>query len=549
MIDGDAVVRAIVTRGAEAESEWFVPLGNETASACYQSQAFLDRRADIVACLPAFDRAVSEGMVPNARVIMARAWVQLLAMTIDDAAATILEVEACLRNVDPQDGVELAAEFAVLQGVLLVLRDDYYAALPIGLAALSQGATALVSFVAGMLCRLAFWKMGDFSRFHASRQALWDQQGRRDTCLFAFDRAVEAAVEVQHLRFGLAGKLARQALKLATRKGGRASSSVLLPAALLAQLRYEEGDLAEAEELLRDLLPLVRTHGSIESAIRIYPLLARIAAHRSQGDFAMLLLREGELLGERRGWSRLAAECSRERVDLYVRSGRIDDAARCLERMRAIPLAATASDYARRAIQGCLALASARIVLARQPCVQIVARLRDLHRDATARGDLYLALFLAIRLAEASRAVGEEDEAVEILIRSLEIGASVGLHQLFLDGGKPIADLLVLAFERLAGEKRDRRHLLPYVATLLDGGGAASQGIGLSRSTKVAGCLSSRECGILELIRRGNSNKRIAQSLGIAPETVKSHVKNIFLKLGVQSRVEAVSRAHSLGFI
>ncbi len=47
----------------------------------------------------------------------------------------------------------------------------------------------------------------------------------------------------------------------------------------------------------------------------------------------------------------------------------------------------------------------------------------------------------------------------------------------------------------------------------------------------------------------GQSNKRIAKQLGIAPETVKSHAKHILLKLAAQTRVEAVSRALSLGII
>jgi DNA-binding NarL/FixJ family response regulator len=47
----------------------------------------------------------------------------------------------------------------------------------------------------------------------------------------------------------------------------------------------------------------------------------------------------------------------------------------------------------------------------------------------------------------------------------------------------------------------------------------------------------------------GLSNKRIAKKLGIAPETVKSHAKHILLKLSAQTRVEAVTRALSLGMI
>jgi LuxR family maltose regulon positive regulatory protein len=55
--------------------------------------------------------------------------------------------------------------------------------------------------------------------------------------------------------------------------------------------------------------------------------------------------------------------------------------------------------------------------------------------------------------------------------------------------------------------------------------------------------LSARESAVLERIGQGRSNKEIAKDLGIAPETVKSHVKNIFIKLNVRKRAQAVVRA------
>jgi LuxR family maltose regulon positive regulatory protein len=61
--------------------------------------------------------------------------------------------------------------------------------------------------------------------------------------------------------------------------------------------------------------------------------------------------------------------------------------------------------------------------------------------------------------------------------------------------------------------------------------------------------LSGRETGILQLIARGLSNKRIALSLGITPETVKSHAKSIFIKLATRTRAQAVARAEASGFL
>jgi DNA-binding CsgD family transcriptional regulator len=57
--------------------------------------------------------------------------------------------------------------------------------------------------------------------------------------------------------------------------------------------------------------------------------------------------------------------------------------------------------------------------------------------------------------------------------------------------------------------------------------------------------LTARERDVLAKISQGLSNKRIARALEISPETVKSHVKHIFLKLAVGTRTEAVFRAVS----
>ena len=71
-----------------------------------------------------------------------------------------------------------------------------------------------------------------------------------------------------------------------------------------------------------------------------------------------------------------------------------------------------------------------------------------------------------------------------------------------------------------------------------------------SEGTQYSGArLSARERTIVLLMGHGLSNKRIARQLSIAPETVKSHAKRIFLKLTVQTRAQAVYRASELGLI
>jgi two-component system, NarL family, response regulator LiaR len=61
--------------------------------------------------------------------------------------------------------------------------------------------------------------------------------------------------------------------------------------------------------------------------------------------------------------------------------------------------------------------------------------------------------------------------------------------------------------------------------------------------------LTERETAVLRLLAQGESNKDIARDLHIAEDTVKTHVKHILAKLGVQSRTQAVLDAMRLGLI
>lgn len=76
--------------------------------------------------------------------------------------------------------------------------------------------------------------------------------------------------------------------------------------------------------------------------------------------------------------------------------------------------------------------------------------------------------------------------------------------------------------------------------------GALARGLGIQasgRRPQSTGLLSPREAQILRLIARGLTNRTIAREVGIAPRTADQHVHNIFVKVGVRSRTQAVRYA------
>ena len=93
-------------------------------------------------------------------------------------------------------------------------------------------------------------------------------------------------------------------------------------------------------------------------------------------------------------------------------------------------------------------------------------------------------------------------------------------------------------------------HLRPYADRLVAGSQRARQDrLVPTFRAQALHALSPRETDILTLIAEGLSNKEIARSLDIGPETVKSHLKSVFTKLGVERRAQAVSRAQTLGLV
>ena len=71
----------------------------------------------------------------------------------------------------------------------------------------------------------------------------------------------------------------------------------------------------------------------------------------------------------------------------------------------------------------------------------------------------------------------------------------------------------------------------------------------LSREEAQTPLLSEREVEVLQLMAKGSANKEIALSLSITDSTVKTHVANIFQKLDVSGRTEAVTQALQVGII
>jgi LuxR family maltose regulon positive regulatory protein len=152
---------------------------------------------------------------------------------------------------------------------------------------------------------------------------------------------------------------------------------------------------------------------------------------------------------------------------------------------------------------------------------------------------------------------GDANQANLALTQCLELSAPEGYLRVFLDAGQPMRKLLThwLAQEQVhrpADTNPDflrdyATHLLSqfdtesYVVT----GTVGKKTI----SDPLVESLSQRELEVLRLIALGMTNEAIARQIIVSPGTVKAHTANIYRKLDVANRTEAVARARQLGLI
>ena len=283
---------------------------------------------------------------------------------------------------------------------------------------------------------------------------------------------------------------------------------------------------------------MINARGPIESALRAYLVLTRIAKQRKQCDFAALLLREAEALGERRGWPRLVAACLAERASLLLQGGQTREARLVLEYLdRYAESHRSGSGHATSEITRYRTLTRWRVSWAETPSREAVAELRQLYHQALEKRDLYVGCGLAVELAEMLVAMEESEEADALFFHTIKAAAVAGLYQVFLEGGPGSGMLLRRAYARAAAPASTDRDVLPFVGSLLSRWDARHVGSSPAQpKRRVSDTLTARERDVLAMISQGFANKRIARILEISLETVKSHVKRIFSKLAVSTR-------------
>jgi len=187
----------------------------------------------------------------------------------------------------------------------------------------------------------------------------------------------------------------------------------------------------------------------------------------------------------------------------------------------------------------------ARVLLAQHsaepsgPAGEAVVRLLDrLLRAAEDGGRLGTVLEVLVLQAGAHLASGDLPAALAALHRALTLAEPEGFVRIFLDEGPPMAALLKATIQQGSAPAYARELAAAF------GGGAPAH---LPQQQGLVDPLSARELEVLRLLGTHLDGPEIARQLFVSLNTLRTHTKNIYAKLGVNGRGAAVRRAAELG--
>jgi len=459
----------------------------------------------------------------------------LLRMRLDEAAKVIARLDRQLSNRTHSERVHYCRALQMLQAWRLALGDDVAGARN-ALATLPSHRSDLVS---ATILRYVDWKSGACEQACAPEAIDYLAAPARGQVAYTIlNLCMSAAMAFERLHLPVCASLAAEALRLAEEHCGSHSPISCLPAILLAQVAYEHGRFEEAGILLAPRLAAIRASAFPECILRATVLIARLSFHRGRPRTALTTLREAEVLGRLRRWPRLVAvACSEHaRISHFMRLAEVPSSARDC----------SGSDRPDRTTDN-------RAMIVNALCALVETTSSHGHGLSMPPAGLssvepphFATLVNALVQLTSARSAPLHDERYGLLISCLRIGAAHGLRMIFVDAGLQVLDLLKQLYREPPTNDTQSFDLRAYIATILNVTSPVAVPEPIPPTYRQ---LSRRETGILKLIAHGMSNKRIALSLGIAPETVKTHAKSIFAKLSTRTRAQAVARAEAIGLL
>lgn len=454
-----------------------------------------------------------------------------------------------LQNSDLQAHPDIASGLPLIRGAIAVQDDDTELAIevlePVRDASLENPFLRYVLLLALTVAYTAAGRYADARRLHDQYPIPPEDRGN-DTAMVAEFTNTTNLIAAGYVREF--ATVASQLLEHATREGGSRSICANLCASALTEAFYELDRIDDSRETIANRFGLL--HSSVPDVI-VRTNLTRVRLDLLQkGTEAALSFLEQQIAHLRcLGQVRPVAHLVAEQIRVLLLKGSRNRAGELLETLDDLVRRHASERGARAELPAIAALARARYLKA-EDSTQTLAQLQIVRAYAQAFDRGRLLTLVELLTASALDDLKRPEEAMQHLRQAVTAGQRFGLVRTFIDEGALSEKLLA----RLVEEQAVEGEVLAYAEELL---GKLNDPFAVNASqprtrrvqpAKTQAVLTKREIEILALVAQAMSSKRIALTLDITLETVKWNLRNIFAKLGVSSRYDAMvwAKNHNL---
>jgi LuxR family maltose regulon positive regulatory protein len=334
-----------------------------------------------------------------------------------------------------------------------------------------------------------------------------------------------------------AASIYSETLSMATRPDGQRTLIAGRVLVELSQVYYEWNHLEDAFQYAQQSLALCRQWGNMDLQAVSYAMLARLEHLRSHPVEVQGAMQAAEQLAN--GFDlapRYSIWVKSALARLSINQGNLEKASHLIQES-GITNDQFIGDAEIAYLDEPIYLAFLRLLLARGEYDTALVLSQGLLRKAEAAKRIGRMIEVLALQALALQGNKDLDQALAVLERAILLAQPEGYIRTFLDEGEPMAKLLY--------QVKAHRMGTGYAAGLLSAMGVAS-GRTLPPAETLIEPLTQRELEVLRLIEAGYSNQEIAKELVISMATVKRHISNIYTKLGISSRTQAVARGKEL---